>query len=221
MIAKQIISLTIPNLSPNDSIEKALNLMETFKVSHLPVVLNKDFFGLVSESILIDVKNTKQLIGDTIFPLTDIYITDNQHIYDAINIISDNKLSILPVLNFENKFLGSINLPDLLIALKQMTSIENIGSIIILEVGNNDYSLTEIANIVESENIKVLSSYVNFDIKNQNIQITLKLNTNEILAVLKSFERFNYTIKSVFANNKINSDIYKDRLDELLFYLNM
>jgi CBS domain-containing protein len=221
MIAKQIISLTIPNLSPNDSIEKALNLMETFKVSHLPVVLNKDFFGLVSESILIDVKNTEQLIGDTIFPLTDIYITDNQHIYDAINIISDNKLSILPVLNFENKFLGSINLPDLLIALKQMTSIENIGSIIILEVGNNDYSLTEIANIVESENIKVLSSYVNFDIKNQNIQITLKLNTNEILAVLKSFERFNYTIKSVFANNKINSDIYKDRLDELLFYLNM
>jgi len=220
MIVKQIISETIPSLLPSDTVSKALNWMETFKITHLPIVLNDEFLGLISETDILDIDNNKPIIDNKLI-LNDFSIFENQHIYDAINIISDNKLSLLPVLNRNKNYIGYIILEDLLVALKQITSIEELGSIIVLEIAQNDYTLTEIANIVESENIKIVSLYTTTDIKTQKLNITLKFNTDEVLPIIKSFERYNYNIKAVFSNNKKSDEFYNDRLDELLFYLNI
>jgi len=220
MIVKQIISETIPSLLPSDTVSKALNWMETFKITHLPIVFNNDYLGLISETDILDIDNNKPIIDNKLI-INDYSITENQHIYDAISIISDNKLSLLPVLSNDNKYVGYIVLQDLLIALKQIISIEEIGSIIVLEMAQNDYTLTEIANIVESENIKIISLYTTTNIKTQKLNITLKFNTDDILPIIKSFERFNYSIKAVFSNNNKSEEFYNDRLDELLFYLNI
>ena len=220
MIVKEIISETIPCLKPSDTVSKALNWMETFKITHLPIVLNDDYLGLISETDLLDIDNNKPIIDNKLI-INDFSIIENQHIYNAINIISDNKLSLLPVLNIDNKYIGYIVLQDLLIALKKITSIEEIGSVVILEIAQNDYTLTEIANIVESENIKIISLHTTTDTKTQNLNITLKFNTDEVLPIIKSLERYNYNIKAVFSNNKQSDEFYNDRLDELLFYLNI
>lgn len=220
MIVKQIISDSIPSLLPTDSGNKALNWMETFKISHLPIVLNEEYLGLISENDLLDSNNDKPVIDNKII-LKDNFITEHQHIYDAINIISDNKISLLPVLDNNDKYVGSIILQDIVFAFKHISSIEDIGSTIILEIAPIDYTLTEISNIVESENIKIVSLYTAINSKTQNIDLTLRFNTNEILPVVKSFERYNYHIKAVFSNNKKSDEFYNDRLDELLFYLNI
>ncbi len=218
MIVKGIISETIPSLKPSDTISKALNWMETFKITHLPIVLNDDYLGLISETDLLDIDNNKPIINNKLI-INDFSIIENQHIYNAINIISDNNLSLLPVLSTDNKYTGYIVLQDLLIALKKISSIEEIGSVVILEVAQNDYTLTEIANIVESENIKIVSLHTATDTKTQKLNITLKFNTDEVLPIIKSFERYNYSIKAVFSNDKLSDEFYNDRLDELLFYL--
>ena len=220
MIAKQIITETIPNLLPTDTVSRAINLMETYKVSHLPIVFNNDFLGLISETDLLDLNNNDAIINNKLI-INDKFILENQHIYDVINSFVDDKLSLLPVLNNKQKYIGSIVLPDLLSALKQTISIEDLGGIIVLETAYNDYSLTEIANIVESENIKIISLYINTKKQLHKIHITIKLNTDDILPIIKSFERYNYNIKAVFSNNKTSNEFYNDRLDELLFYLNI
>ena len=220
MIVKQIISETIPSLKPSDTVSKALYWMETFKITHLPIVLNDDYLGLISETDLLDIDNNKPIIDNKLI-IKDFSIIENQHIYNAINIISDNKLSLLPVISTDNKYSGYIVLQDLFIALKRITSIEDIGSILILEIAQNDYTLTEIANIVESENIKIISLHTATDTKTQKLNITIKFNTDEILPIIKSFERYNYNIKAVFSNNKKSDEFYNDRLDELMFYLNI
>lgn len=220
MIVKQIISETIPSLLPTDNVSKAINWMETFKISHLPIVLNNEFLGLVSESDILDIDDNDPIIKNKLI-INDFSIHENQHIYDAINIISNNKLSLLPVLNSSNEYVGYIILQDLLVALKQISAIDNLGSVVVLEVAHNDYTLTEIANIVESENIKIISLHTSTDVKTQNILITLKFNTDEIIPIINSFERYNYNIKAVFSNNNTSNEFYNERLDELLFYLNI
>jgi len=220
MIVKQIISKTIPALKPSDTVIKALNWMETFKITHLPIMLNNDYLGLISETDLLDIDNNKPIIDNKLI-INDIYITDIQHIYDAINVFTDNKLSLLPVLDSNKNYLGYIILNDLVVAIKQITSIDELGGIIILEISQNDYTLTEIANIVESENIKIISLHTSINVKNQKLDITIKFNTDEILPIIKSFERYNYNIKAVFSNNKKSDEFYNDRLDELMFYLNI
>ncbi len=220
MIVKEIISETIPSLKPSDTVSKALNWMEAFKITHLPIVLNNDYLGLISETDLLDIDNNKPIINNKLI-IKDISVIENQHIYDAINTISDNKLSLLPVLNINNKYSGYVVLQDLLIAVKKITAIEAIGSVLILETAQSDYSLTEIANIVESENIKIVSLHTATNIKNQKLNITIKFNTDEILPIVKSFERYNYNIEAVFSNNNKSDEFYNDRLDELLFYLNI
>ena len=220
MIVKQIISKTIPSLKPSDTVSKALNWMETFKISHLPIVLNDDYLGLISETDLLDIDNDKPIIDNKLI-INDLCILESQHIYNAINIFADNKLSLLPVLDNNKSYLGYIILDDLLLAIKQITSIDELGAVIVLEIAQNDYTLTEIANIVESENIKIISLYTSINVKNQKLDITIKFNTDDILPILKSFERYNYNIKAVFSNNKKSDEFYNDRLDELMFYLNI
>ena len=100
-------------------------------------------------------------------------------------------------------------------------SAENPGGIIILELRSNDYSLSEIAQIVEGNDSKILSLYVKSAPTNEFVEITLKLNKTDISAVIQTFERYSYKIKAIYAENKEIDIMLKDRLDSFLNYLNI
>ena len=102
----------------------------------------------------------------------------------------------------------------------KITSVESPGGIIVLELNSKDYSLSEIANIIESNDAKVLGIYVSSFPDSTKLEVTIKLNKMDIKPVLQTFGRFNYSVKASFSEEQDN-DILKERFDSLMNYLNI
>ena len=101
----------------------------------------------------------------------------------------------------------------------ELTETEN--SLLILEIPVKDYTLTEVARIVESNNAHVLSLSVMPISGGADLLISLKLDVQDLSLVLRSFERFNYRVVYYFMREGVVTDTQKERLDELMYYLEM
>ena len=221
MLVKEIISDTIPTVNLNNTIEELINWMELFKVSHLPVVDDKLFLGLVSDTDLYNCDNIKHTLFKEKIILKKIFVYEYYHIYESVEKIVVENVTLLPVVDTKNNFLGSIDLPSVITALSELTSVGKIGSIVVLEMPVIDYTLSQIAQIAENNNIIILSSYIRYCSDFNKIQLTLKLNKTEIEDMKRSLERYNYNIVYVFKESQVMDEMYQERLDELLRYMNI
>jgi acetoin utilization protein AcuB len=106
MLAKDLISDVIPSLKTSDTGLDALNWMEAFRVSHLPIVNNQIFLGLISDTDIFDLNSANEPLGNHRLSLMKPYVISHQHIYDVIEIASRLKLSIVPVLDAEKGISG-------------------------------------------------------------------------------------------------------------------
>jgi len=220
MLAKELINDSIITLRTSDTALAAVSLMEEFKVAHLPIVNNEEFLGLISEEDIYSINKPEEPLGNHTLSLNRPFIEENQHIYDVIKIFSDLKLTILPVLDKKNYYLGAITLYDLVNNLAQTTAVNNPGGIIILEVNENDYSLSQIAQIIESNDAKVLSLYITSNYNSTKLEVTVKINKIDLRQVLQTFTRYDYIVKATYTNFNDIEDL-KDRYDLLMNYLNM
>jgi len=112
--------------------------------------------------------------------------------------------------------ISAIGLPNT----ADLLNIDEHGGLIILQVRENDYVLSEIARIVENENAKILSVITHLN-PSGILYIILKINTENLNPILKSLERFNYEINSCFVNDNDESDIFRKRLKEFLHYMSI
>jgi acetoin utilization protein AcuB len=221
MVAKDLISEVIPSLKTSDSGQTALNWMEIFRVSHLPIVNNQDFLGLISDADIYDMNQPEEAIGNHELTLFKPYVDEEQHIFEVIGLASRLKLSIVPVLDSHNHFKGVITTSDLIRHLAGISSMDQPGGIIVLELVERDYSLTQIAQIVEGNNVKVLSMYITSPPDSTKLEVTLKLNTGDLASVIRTFERYNYEVKTWVSNNDSMDKFYSERYDHLMKYLNI
>jgi CBS domain-containing protein len=220
MFANQLISNIIIPLKTSDSVQRALNLMNDFKVSHLPIVNNTEFLGLISDDDIIELNEPDEPIGNHRLSLINPYVYENQHIYDVMRIMSEQKLTIVPVLDFKKNYSGVISINSLLNYFSDMTSLSSPGGVLVLEVSQKDYSMSEIARIVEGSNANILSSYITSRPDSIKLEITLKIDKTDLSSILLSFQRFNYTVVTSF-DQKILVDDTMDRFDSFMNYLNI
>lgn len=220
MTAIELISHIIVPLKTSDTIGTAISIMEEFKVSHLPVVNNLSYLGLLSESDIDIMTDQDTPVGNVRLSLARPMINSYQHIYDVIRMMSDLKLTLLPVVDADENYKGVITLESLTANLAKIAGIQNPGAIIILEMSQNDYSLSEIAQIIESNDTKVLSMYINSQIDSTTMEVILKVNKQDIAGIVNTLNRYNYTIKASYAEEEDPGDL-KDRFDSLMNYLNV
>lgn len=218
MIASELISIVIFPLKTSDSIQKALDWMAEFRVNHLPIVNETHFLGLLSGDDLIDETDTTEPVSAVTLSLINPYVLENQHVYDVIKAMSEQKLSVLPVLDEKMNYLGAICVEDIIEYLATLTAATDPGGIIVLEIANRDNSLAHIAQIVESNNAQVLSSYVDEISDSTKLTVTLKVNKVDITQIVASFLRYDYQVLATFnhTNQKSNGT---DRYDSLMNYL--
>ena len=221
MIAKDLISEVIPSLKTSDSGQIALNWMEIFRVSHLPIVNNQEFLGLISDSDIYDMNKPDEPIGNHALTLLKPYVKTDQHIFEVIGLIARLKLTIAPVLDDNNNFKGVITSQELIKRLAEMSSLDQPGAIIVLELTERDYSLSQIAQIIESNNVKAISMYVTSPVDSTKLDITIKLNSNEISSVIRTFERYDIPVKTWIASSDSIDEFYQERFDLLMKYLNI
>jgi len=221
MLAKELISDIIPHLKTSDSGIKALIWMEIFKVSHLPIVNHDEFLGLISDTDIYNLNEADQSIGAHPLSLIRPYVNRNQHIYEVFSLVSKLNLSIVPVLNEQNHYVGCITLQDLAVNFAKFVGANEPGAIIILELNIHDYLLTEIAQIVESNDSKIISLYVSTFKNSTKLNVTLKLNTSNLSSIIQTFERYNYTIMASFLEDEELEHFYDDRFESFMNYLDI
>ena len=219
MIAKTLVSNEIIPLRTSDSGNEALSIMNEFGVRHLPIVNNKQLLGLISEDDILNF-DVEEAVGSYKLSITRPYVKSSDHLYEVLRLVSDHRLTTIPVVDDENQYLGLISQEDLLRFFSSIGSIKEPGSIIVLEMGKRDYSLAQLARIVESENAVILSSFITSDINSTQIDVTLKINRPEIHNLIASFERFDLHVKASF-QEATYFDTLKDRFDSLMSYLNV
>lgn len=218
MIAKNLITDGIMPLKTSDTGRSALSWMEDFRVMHLPIVNNEGLLGLISEFDIYSFNDFDEPIGNHALSLIRPFVYENQHIYEVMRLVQEYHLSLIPVVDEHDNYLGSISLQSLLEYFAASLSVSEPGGVVVLELNVNDFVLSEIARIVESNDTKILSLIVHSDIDSTKLEIMLKLNKKDIGAVIQTFIRFNYTILTSFSENDDFDDL-RDRYDSLMNYL--
>ena len=221
MLAKDLISDVIPALKTSDSGQKALYWMDIFRISHLPIVNNEDFLGLISDKDIYDLNMSEEPIGNHTLSLFSPYVTDNQHVYEVMELASRMMLTVVPVLDQNNSYLGLITLTDLLHYFADMAAIKQPGGILVLEINASDYSLTQIAQIVEGNDAKILSMYISSHSLTKKMEVTLKINRQDLTSIIQTFNRYNYIIRASFMNDDDMDSLYENRYDSFMKFLNI
>lgn len=220
MRAEELISEIIPPLKSSETGEKAMDWMNELRVSHLPVVDGNEYVGLISENEVYDMPDASAKISEYFPNLPKPFIYADRHVYEVMKMIADLKITVVPVLDENNVYLGCTDLLYLMSQITAVNSIREPGSIVVLMMNTHDYSLTEIARIVEENNAKVLSSFITSKEDSTEVEVTLKINSSNIDRIIQTFNRYDYTIKATYQKGQFQDDL-KKRYDELMNFLNM
>jgi CBS domain-containing protein len=220
MFAAEIISDAIPSLRTDDTVQKALDRMNDFKLKHLPVVNEVTLLGLVSEDDLLNIADHNTLLSNAAVNMLNVFVLNNAHTYDVIRLLGQLKLTAVPVLDQQKNYLGLVTIGNMVNAVAEQYAVNEPGGIIVLEISNRDNSLAHIAQIVEADNAQILSSYVNSFEDSTRLEVTLKVNKTEITSLVASFERYDYQVKEVYNNTQID-DGSQERYDSFMNYLNV
>lgn len=218
MTAKELITDEIPPLKHTDTGETALRWMDEFKLSHLPVLKNDNFVGLISENDILDRQDLTKTLDKLFDHLPRPYVNENAHIYEVLYKIAEHKISVLPILRDDESYAGCIGIHQLIMLIANTGSIKENGGIIVLEMNQSDYSLAQIAQIVESNNAKILSSYIISPPDSTKIEVTLKINQLELDRIIKTFERYDYVVSASYQKSDFEEDL-KLRYDALINFL--
>jgi len=221
MLAKDLVSDVIPALRTSDTGARALSWMEIFRISHLPIVNNQEFLGLISDTDIYDMGMTDEPIGNHKLSLFSPYVLAGQHIYEVIEIAARLKLTVIPVLDDKKNYIGLIGQTDLLSQFATLAAVNEPGGLIVLEMSHHEYSLSQISQIVESNNARILSLYVRNSEETTMMEVTIKINNTDLTSIIQTFERYNYNIKASFMEDENLDYFYKNRYEQFIRYLNV
>ncbi len=221
MLARDLISEVISPLQPSDTGAKGLHWMEAFRISHLPIVSQGDLLGLVSDVDIFDRNMLDTPMSE--YPTTPFnpFVYEYQHFYEVVEMVSRLNLTAVPVLTEKHKYLGVISLRQLIQTFGEMAAVKMPGGIIVLELNANDYSLSQIARIVEDNDAKILSSYITSPTDSVKIEVTLKINQVDLTSIIQTFLRYDYTIKASYQSKNHNEEILRNNYDQFMMYLNV
>lgn len=212
--------LVIP-LKTSETGDTALLMMEDLKVSHLPVIGCDKYLGVISELDILNLDNPSEPIGKQRLSYNRPYVLQSQHFYEVVRVAATEKLSLVPVLDDNGIYLGSITLSRIISMMSEMASVKQPGSILVLEVSHQDYSLGEIARIVESNDAKVLSAYITSFPESTRLEVTIKVNRLDLSGIIQTFNRYNYIITASFSEESRWEELLTNRYESLMNYLNV
>ncbi len=210
MLTIDLINNNSPRLQLQDSIAKAIQLLSDYRVTHLPVVSDDIFIGLLSEEDLLDAEDTRMLIDILQKHFIKASVKDNVHFLNAVNICNQYDSNIVPVINEAGELAGIIRTADLLKTLGNFAGANEIGGIIVLEMERNQFSLSEISRIIESNDCTILHLNTHTDSSNGMLTVTLHINKREIASVVATFERYEYDVIYYFGNENFENEIHSN-----------
>jgi acetoin utilization protein AcuB len=220
MHAIDLISYSIPPLLWSDTGEKALAWMSDFHVSHLPVVDNSKFAGILSEDEILNFELHDLTIKEANPELRIEYVLKQNHLYDVLKLMVDRNLTSVPVLDEDFVYLGLITQDKMLKFFSDSIALSHPGAVLVIAIHPRDYSLSEISRLIELENAKIISCFISSVQGTEEMELTIKLSRQDIQHIKATLNRFGYQIKSSAFEEQQNDDLM-DRYNMFMKYLNI
>lgn len=220
MLTVDIINQNIPRLQLQDSVGKARQLINDFKVTHLPVISEEKYLGLISEEDLLDAEDDKAPIELLQQNFSPVFVPDDVHFLNAVNKSIQADSNIIPVVNRGGLFMGVITASDLLKTMGNFAGADEIGGLIVLEMERTHFAISEISRIVESNDCTILHLNTTTNPVNGLLTVTIHLNKKEIATVVATFERYDYDVVYFFGLEHFENEI-ESNYRNLMNYLDI
>ncbi len=219
MLATDLTVENFPFIKTSDTGNRALDIMENLLINHIVAVDEKKLIGIVAMDDIynFDLFDTK--VENFKIPFIRAYVRENQHFFDVVKTMHIFDISVVPVIDKNENYLGTITQQAIINTLANTLSLRENGFIVQLKISPNDYSATEIANIIEKNDGKLISLFI--DDKINGFTVFIKIQTTDIQSIMQSFEHFKYNATLLNIENNEYENLYKDRLDNLLNFLNI
>jgi acetoin utilization protein AcuB len=221
MLAKELMNENIEAALPSDSVGVVRNRMASLKVSHLPLADEGRYVALISENGMQEMSDREPVSREGVPGWTPVSVRSGQHIYEVIDLMARHTLTLLPVVDQNDLYLGSITLPPLVAKLSLLTAAGQPGAILVLTLAPQDYSPALLSRIIEENHANILSLYAVPNPGGNKMEVTIKVNSQETTSIIRSFERYGYAIRSYFLTNNLLDDFYRSRYDEFMKYMNI
>jgi acetoin utilization protein AcuB len=219
MLNKDLISTSIPSLKMNDSVFQAMELMAEYYVKQLPVVMDDKYVGLVFEDDLMNLDDSVEL--ETVSThFSRVSVNGNMHFVDAVQTANDYHLTLVPVIEKGNEFLGVILIGDLLRNLGKMSGASEPGGLIVLEMDQRNFSFAEISKLIETNDAQITQLNTSWENGSESFIVTIKINKFEISDIVATFQRYDYQVKYYFGEELYENEL-KDNYDHLMNYLSI
>lgn len=195
--------------------------MEAFRISHLPIIKDGEYLGLISDKDIYDKGLEMCRLGEKLTSLFNPSVRVDQHLYEVARKIMELNLSSIPVLDLNGQYVGLITINDLSSKIVGLFMVREPGAVIVLEMSPTDYSLTQIAQIIESNDAKILSFYTSMPHESHLMHVSLKVNLSDVSSIIQTFVRYNYNIFAVYMDDSMLHDMYSERFDLFMKFLNI
>ncbi|MDR1610801.1 MAG: CBS domain-containing protein [Candidatus Symbiothrix sp.] len=219
MFCKEILIKEIPVLKPGDSGLHAASLMDDLRLKHLPVVKDGTYIYLLSEKDVADMKNPEREIENTCFYAP--YVWEESSVLEALQVISKDSLTLLPVVMDNGEYAGAITLPVLIETLSEISNTGSEGALIAVEPNQPDYVLSQMIHLIEANRAKVLSLFSYVDKETGRHILLFKIDSEDASPVIRSLERFNYPVKYYRQKQMLPDEILQKRVNELIHYIEL
>ncbi|MBU2940033.1 CBS domain-containing protein [Lacinutrix sp. C3R15] len=194
-------------------------LFQQLTYSHIPIKNEEGvYLGCISETDIHCFETTK-LVKDILYSAEGFFVREDTNWLDTLEAFAQNATNIMPILNKKNNYIGYYELKDIISLFNETPFFSEAGAILIIEKGLTDYSFSEISQIVESNNGKLLGAFVS-KIENDIAEITLKIGNTGLNDIMQTFRRYSYNVVSGHEEDSYMESL-KERSDYLNKYLNM
>ncbi len=209
----------IKPLKLKSSVADAIELFDNYPITHFPVIENNKLLGSFAEDDIHTTNENDHELVEHAHLLNSFFADEKATVLELLKIFADNDTNIIPVLNKNKDYIGYYDLRDVLDVFSTSPFMIEESETLIVEKLENDYSMSEISQIIESNSAKLLGCYIS-EKKNDFVQITLKIVSSDIHEIMHTFRRYEYKIISMHDNDIYLEDL-KNRSEYLQKYLEM
>ncbi|KQB38086.1 acetoin utilization protein acuB [Flavobacterium sp. L1I52] len=205
-------------IDSQETIEVVRDFLGDFNFSHFPVVEHGVYIGSISAED-VETFDEQKKVADYKYSLETFFIRTDALWLEVLEVFAKNHSNLIPVLDESNKYVGYYEMEDIINFFHQTPFIKEQGVIIKIKKGILDYSMSQITQIVESNNGKLLGLFISESDIN-SVEITIKISSGAINEIIQTFRRYNYEIISEHHEDSYIANL-KERSDYLDKYLNM
>lgn len=208
----------IKPIKHTDSIAEVQDVFVDFPYSHFPVTEDGVYIGCVSKDA-VEFLNADAKVNNSRFNFERFFVRSTMIWLDVLEVFAKNEANLLPVLDEKNNYLGYYELEDVIRFLHETPFLKEEGGIIIVEKEVDKFSMSQVAQIVESNNAKILGLFIS-NVANGKVEITVKISQSGLNDIIQTFRRYEYEIISEHQEDSYLNSL-KERSDYLDKYLNI